>query len=74
MALPHMQKKNLNHPDDIATYGLIKKEEVVLDGVTVHRVTFDKGAKWSKDLQPYAARKVACFPTSPMSSLVVSMW
>jgi uncharacterized RmlC-like cupin family protein len=54
MALPNMQKKNLDHPDDVATYGRIKKEEVVLDGVTVHRVTFDTGAKWSHDLKPHA--------------------
>jgi hypothetical protein len=53
MALPNMQKKNLDHPDDVATYGRIKKEEVVLDGVTVHRVTFDTGAKWSNDLKPH---------------------
>jgi ethanolamine utilization protein EutQ (cupin superfamily) len=54
MALSSMQKKNLNHPDEVENYGLIKKEEVVLDGVTVHRVTFDKGARWSNDLKPFA--------------------
>jgi uncharacterized RmlC-like cupin family protein len=54
MALPTMQKKNLDHPDGIDTYSLIKKEEVVLDGVTVHRVTFAQGARWSTDLKPYA--------------------
>jgi hypothetical protein len=54
MALPTMQKKNLDHPDDVANYGLITKEEVVLDTVTVHRVTFNQGAKWSKDLKPVA--------------------
>src|SRR5260370_34126696 len=62
MALLSMQKKNLNQPDDVATYGLIKKEEVVLDGVTVHRVTFDKGARWSSDLQPYDVTKSALLP------------
>ncbi len=62
MALLSMQKKNLNQPDDVATYGLIKKEEVVLDGVTVHRVTFDKGARWSNDLQPYAGTESCLLP------------
>ena len=62
MALLSMQKKNLNHPDDVATYGLIKKEEVVLEGVTVHRVTFNKGARWSNDLQPYAGTESCLLP------------
>jgi hypothetical protein len=60
MALATMQKKNLDHPDDVATYGRIKKEEVVLEGVTVHRVTFDKGARWSVDLKPHAGT-ASCF-------------
>jgi hypothetical protein len=50
---PKMQKGNL----DAATadhHGLIKKETVALNGVTVTRVTFDVGAKWSQDLRSYA--------------------
>jgi uncharacterized RmlC-like cupin family protein len=62
MALPTMQKKNLDHPDDVATYERIKKEEVVLEGVTVHRVTFDKGAKWSIDLKPHAGTESCLLP------------
>jgi len=54
MALPVMQKKNLDRPDEIARYDLITKENVVLDGVEVHRVTFAPGAKWSQDLKPHA--------------------
>jgi len=54
MVVPTMQKKSLTTPDDVVHYGRITKEEVVLDGVTVHRVTFDTGARWSHDLQPHA--------------------
>ena len=53
MALPTMQKKSLNTPDGVAHYGRITKDEVVLDGVTVHRVTFHPGARWSQDLKPH---------------------
>ncbi len=52
MALPTMQKKSLNHPDDVQVAGNIKKEFVQLDTVEVHRVTFAPGAQWSTDLQP----------------------
>ena len=50
---PKMQKGNL---DAVKAdhHGLIKKETVVLNGVSVTRVTFDVGAKWSKDLKDYA--------------------
>lgn len=53
MPLPVMQKKNLDQPDEVAQYGLITKENVVLDGVEVHRVTFAPGARWSHDLKPH---------------------
>jgi hypothetical protein len=53
MALPTMQKANLDAvPADV--HGKIKKQSVNLDGVTVTRVTFDVGAKWSNDLKAYA--------------------
>jgi hypothetical protein len=58
----HMQKKNLNTPDKVEVYGLIKKENVYLDGVEVHRVTFEKEAKWSKGLKPYAATESCLLP------------
>ena len=51
--LPQMQKGNL----DAMTadhHGLIKKETVELHGVSVTRVTFDVGARWSRDLKDYA--------------------
>ena len=35
-------------------HGKIKKETVSLQGVSVTRVTFDVGAKWSNDLKEYA--------------------
>ncbi len=54
MVVPTMQKKSLSTPDDVVHYGRITKEEVVLKGVTVHRVTFDTGARWAHDLQPHA--------------------
>lgn len=57
-----MQKKNLNTPDEVNIYGLIKKENVYLDGVEVHRVTFEKGARWSKDLKPYAGTDSCMLP------------
>jgi hypothetical protein len=50
---PKMQKGSL---DKVAAdhHGLIKKETVELNGVSVTRVTFDVGAKWSNDLKDYA--------------------
>jgi hypothetical protein len=50
---PGMQKGNLDSikPD---VHGKIKKETVALQGVSVTRVTFDVGAKWSNDLKGYA--------------------
>jgi len=52
MPLPVMQRKSLDQPDEVARYGGITKENVVLDGVEVHRVTFAPGARWSHDLKP----------------------
>ena len=50
---PGMQKGNL---DSVKSdeHGKIKKETVSLQGVSVTRVTFDVGAKWSNDLKDYA--------------------
>src|SRR5215469_15690792 len=50
---PSMQKGNL---DSVKAdeHGKIKKETVTLQGVSVTRVTFDVGAKWSQDLKEYA--------------------
>jgi uncharacterized RmlC-like cupin family protein len=53
-AVPTMQKKSLNTPDEIAQYGLITKEFVTLQGLEAHRVTFNPGARWSVDLKPVA--------------------
>lgn len=48
-----MQKGNLDAVE-ADHHGLIKKETVALNGVSVTRVTFDVGAKWSQDLKAYA--------------------
>ena len=47
---PHMQIGSLDAiaPD---VYGLISKQTVELEGVSVTRVTFHVGAKWSNDLK-----------------------
>src|SRR5260370_7558749 len=50
---PGMQKGNLDSVKSDA-HGRIKKETVSLQGVSVTRVTFDVGAKWSNDLKDYA--------------------
>jgi hypothetical protein len=50
---PKMQKGSLDAAK-ADTHGLIKKETVELNGVSVTRVTFGVGAKWSKDLKEYA--------------------
>src|SRR6516225_7107040 len=59
--LPLMQKGNLDaaHPD---RHGKITKETVALDGVSVTRVTFDVGAKWSQDLKEYAGTNSCQLP------------
>jgi uncharacterized RmlC-like cupin family protein len=62
MAVLTMQKKSLNTPDHVDVFGLITKEEVVLQGVTVHRVTFDVGARWANDLKPIAATESCLLP------------
>jgi mannose-6-phosphate isomerase-like protein (cupin superfamily) len=50
---PKMQKGNLDaaSPDK---HGRIAKETVELKGVSVTRVTFGVGAKWSEDLKEHA--------------------
>ena len=54
MALPTMQKKNLDSGAEVDVHGRIQKETVTLDAVSVTRVTFGVGARWSEDLQDYA--------------------
>lgn len=61
-ALPAMQKKSLNHPDEVAHYGRISKEFVSLHGVEAHRVTFNPGARWSVDLKPVAQTESCLLP------------
>jgi hypothetical protein len=58
---PKMQKGNLDAvtPDK---HGLIHKQTVELNGVSVTRVTFDVGAKWSQDLKSYAGTNSCLLP------------
>jgi hypothetical protein len=50
---PAMQKARLAEIKD-DEHGLISKKIAELDGVAVTEVTFQAGAKWSKDLKAYA--------------------
>jgi hypothetical protein len=52
-ALSKTQKGNLDAAKE-EPYGLIKKATVELNSVSVTRVTFDVGPKWSNDLKGYA--------------------
>ena len=58
---PGMQKGNLDavKADE---HGKIRKETVALQGVSVTRVTFDVGAKWSQDLKEYAGTNSCQLP------------
>jgi hypothetical protein len=61
VSLPTMQKAPLDKaPKDV--HGDIFKQTVNLDGVAVTKVTFGVGAKWSKDLKPYAGTKSCLLP------------
>jgi hypothetical protein len=58
---PAMQKARLDSvPAD--AHGLISKRSAELDGVTVTRVTFSPGAKWSNDLKDYAGTPLCELP------------
>jgi ethanolamine utilization protein EutQ (cupin superfamily) len=48
-----MQKANLDQTE-ADVHGLISKQTAELEGISVTRVRFDRGARWSKDLKPYA--------------------
>ena len=58
---PNMQHANLAAiaPD---VHGRISKQSAQLDGVTVTRVTFDVGARWSEDLKAYAGTELCELP------------
>lgn len=56
-----MQKGNLDAAErDI--HGRISKETVQLEGVSVTRVTFGVGARWSADLKEYAGTGSCLLP------------
>ena len=52
-ASPAMQKADLDAVS-ANVHGLISKQTAELDGVSVTRVRFDVGARWSNDLKDYA--------------------
>jgi hypothetical protein len=59
--LPLMQKGSLDAaPPD--RHGKIAKQTVSLDGVSVTRVTFGVGARWSQDLKEYARTESCQLP------------
>ena len=66
---PGMQKGNLDSMK-ADEHGKIKKETVALQGVSVTRVTFDVGAKWSNDLKDYAGTDSCKLPQ--LSSVAVA--
>ena len=43
-------------------HGKISKQTVSLDGISVTRVTFGPGAKWSTDLKAYAGTEICQLP------------
>jgi hypothetical protein len=58
---PALQKAQLR---DVRAdvHGLISKKTAQLDGVAVTEVTFQAGARWSKDLKPYAGTDLCELP------------
>jgi quercetin dioxygenase-like cupin family protein len=61
MALATMQKGNLDAAS-ADVHGKIEKETVELEGVSVTRVTFQPGARWSADLKPHAGTEHCLLP------------
>jgi AhpD family alkylhydroperoxidase len=61
MALSTMQKGNLDAAER-KVVGKVTKQVVALDGVTVTRVTYEAGAKWSKDVKPQAGTESCQLP------------
>jgi hypothetical protein len=56
-----MQKARIaDIPADV--HGLISKKTAQLDGVAVTEVTFQPGARWSKDLKAYAGTDLCELP------------
>jgi quercetin dioxygenase-like cupin family protein len=58
---PSMQRAHLAGVE-ADVHGLISKKTAQLDGVAVTEVTFQAGARWSKDLKPYAGTDLCELP------------
>jgi ethanolamine utilization protein EutQ (cupin superfamily) len=61
MAVEAMQKANLDDTE-ADVHGHITKESAQLQGVSVTRVTFGPGARWSADLKEYAGTESCELP------------
>lgn len=61
MALLTMQKANLDAAET-KVLGKVKKQTVNLDGVIVTRITYDVGAKWSKDVKVHVGTDSCILP------------
>jgi len=58
---PALQKAQLRDVQ-ADVHGLISKKTAQLDGVAVTEVTFQAGARWSKDLKPHAGTDLCELP------------
>lgn len=61
MALLTMQKANLDAAET-KVLGKVKKQTVNLDGVIVTRITYEVGAKWSKDVKVHVGTESCTLP------------
>ena len=66
MALPTMQKGNLDSGAEVDVHGRIRKQTMTLDAVSV---TFGVGARWSEDLKDHAGTQSCELPhVAPVES------
>jgi hypothetical protein len=73
MALATMQKGNLDAAK-ADVHGKISKETVELEGVSVTRVTFGPGARWSTDLKPDAGTELCELPHVALVLMAGCTW
>ena len=50
--MAYIQLKNFESPDEEAPAGRGKVEVIALGGITVRRLTFQPGWRWSEDVKP----------------------
>jgi len=61
MALSTMQKANLDAAET-KVLGKVSKQTVNLDGVTVTRITYEVGARWSEDVKEHVGTDSCILP------------